>query len=494
MALFWSDKLGEDTDGLDILGIRGLDQSLETALANGVTTISLRGRYLTILPWMAGEYFEADRVAGNTDFDLDRFRIFSSRVEYLTLACTALDGSSGDDGGALGSVSHSAVMGDLRSGESIPFPRSPRSAMLGTYFGPCRAIGVMKTSDSGSPQPIALTPRGSEIWSARNAALGRGSLRKILWEADTLTPADVRAVAPHFSLKGLSCAKTEAEHLRNALEIPWEPVGKGAYVAQAYKEFVGTLEWLRTEAKRTPLQADRLLADNYRRAIDPAASEGGIMRDWAAFEWRRRLHCSLELLFSAVCMTLIELEKATIKEVVEEWTQALDLPPLLEKIWPEAQLAWARRGAEAASSVPADIFLGLLPIQALKKLSAHARASAAFALLAGLASQTRVLRSGGVFLNHQHIGERALALIESATEESFDEILTRLVGIVTESHLTTTFRKMANGQKCSLRFFPDGSSLRTTGLSVSPGQSGSRLGNIVRILRDAGFDGMADAA
>ena len=58
MEVFWGDALGEETQGLDILGIRTLDQPLETALANGITTISLRGRYFTILPWLIGEFFD----------------------------------------------------------------------------------------------------------------------------------------------------------------------------------------------------------------------------------------------------------------------------------------------------------------------------------------------------------------------------------------------------------------------------------------------------
>jgi len=61
MEVVWGDGLREETQGLDILGIRGLDQSFETALANGITTISLRGRYFTILPWLIDEFFETEK-------------------------------------------------------------------------------------------------------------------------------------------------------------------------------------------------------------------------------------------------------------------------------------------------------------------------------------------------------------------------------------------------------------------------------------------------
>jgi hypothetical protein len=70
----------------------------------------------------------------------------------------------------------------------------------------------------------------------------------------------------------------------------------------------------------------------------------------------------------------------------------------------------------------------------------------------------------------------------------------RLGEIVAEAHLATTFRKMAGGQKCSLRFFPDGQCLRATSLPVFAGQSGTRLWNVIRVLADAGTNGIAEAA
>ena len=61
-----------------------------------------------------------------------------------------------------------------------------------------------------------------------------------------------------------------------------------------------------------------------------------------------------------------------------------------------------------------------------------------------------------------------------------------LVEITAFFHLQTTFRKMGGGQKCSLRFFPDGPLLRPTGIGVSPGYSDERLTNVLRILTDLG--------
>ena len=184
MEVVWGDGLGEETRGLDILGVRGLDQSLETALANGITTISLRGRYFAILPWLIGEFFDAEKKAGATVFVEDRLRTFIGRVEYLTLACTLLDDSGGNAGGASGSVVFRDVMAELRSGATIPFPKDHSGSILGTYFGPCRAIGIGEArrkvgteavrSHAAGPGGLDRPKRGLGRWTTSAAALGVG--------------------------------------------------------------------------------------------------------------------------------------------------------------------------------------------------------------------------------------------------------------------------------------------------------------------------------
>ena len=79
-------------------------------------------------------------------------------------------------------------------------------------------------------------------------------------------------------------------------------------------------------------------------------------------------------------------------------------------------------------------------------------------------------------------------LLEEKETRSVREVLSALLvqGAV-EPHLRTTLRKMGQGQKCSLRFFPEGPILRATGTVVRAGFSGDRLTNVLGMLADLGF-------
>jgi len=491
MDLAWGDGLGDETQGLDIVGVRGLDQSLEAALVNGITTVSLRGRYFTLLPWAIGEYFAAEVAANTAAFNEGRFKDFLARVEFLALACTTIDDGGGDPGGALGRVLFQSEMAELLAGEDVSFPAGRSGGMLGTYFGPCRALGLLRAAESGGVEPFVLTPRGQAVWMARRVALGEGPWRALLWENDTLSHADARALVAHFSLRGLANAESEAAALREALLTSWVPAGPAAAgVADSYRRFADTIGWLQSAGEANSLRADALLSEAWRRT---AIGNGGgpvIEAAWAEYEWRRRLHFALELMLSAVADTVRARGEATLEEVVEEWLEEPDLPARLTSAWPLASVARDQLAREAFGSVPADLYLNDAPPDDLARLKPHARALAGAALIAGLSRQSATLRAEGRFQNRRAPGERAMACVESAGDEPFAQALTALSEVAVQAHLATTFRKMGGGQKCSLRFFPEGSRLLTTDLDTGAGRSGSRLWNVIKVLEDAAVPGI----
>ena len=81
MEIFWSSPLAIEIKGLDILGVRGRDQAIEEKLVNGITTISLRARYYSILTWAVGSFLKAGlEENGVGKYSDSAFRVFLRRV------------------------------------------------------------------------------------------------------------------------------------------------------------------------------------------------------------------------------------------------------------------------------------------------------------------------------------------------------------------------------------------------------------------------------
>jgi hypothetical protein len=318
----------------------------------------------------------------------------------------------------------------------------------------------------------------------------------VLADADEISFELARTLAPYFSLKGLQRDSMEAAHLRSALLTSWSPSDprQAKKVDDAYQRFSGTLAWLREETAQG-LDVEGLLSRQLRQMVQGHGHHDETRVAWAEFEWRRRLHFALELLLSAICGTVLERRQATLPEIVSAWCEDPVLPEFVLEIWPSAPDAADGSGRMAVDSVASNFALDQGISGNFYQLpAAHAQAMAGFALLAAVARQSAEVRAQGLFKNRDRTGEQALAVIDGADEEPFPETLLRLTEVVVRAHLVTTFRKMESGQKCSLRFFLEGAVLRTTGDGASAGRSGPRLGNVIRIFRDAGVTGLEASA
>ena len=486
MTIAWGGDLLDSTQGLDILGVRGIDQAIELALVNGITTISQRARYLSILPWALGEFLVEHAREG---FDWDSLMIYLRRIEFVTLAASRLDNelNGADASGALGTNLHQYLLTSLVNGESVALPDDKGGAILGTYLGPCRAIGLLLYGDETIP--YRLSPRGTEIWKVRRARLQASPVLSAISTGAEFSRALAKTAISDFSLGSLSRSADEARHLHSALVTPWDPGNEVARdrVAKAYEGFNGTIVWANGMLASRPDNATGLLDCNFGNCIE-GKTETESAFAWAEYEYRRRCHFALELLLSAFTISLSEFEEASIARVVSDWFNSFESSQLLSEIWPEASQARETTAIEGVTSVPRELFVNArIPVDDLRHLAPSNQAFAAVALLVALASQTRTIRRDGHFdRKHSSPGERAVRIVETAGKETFLDFMKRLVEVAALAHLQTTLRKMGAGQKCSLRFFPDGPVLRPTGIGMLPGHSNDRLTNVLRILADIG--------
>ncbi len=486
MNISWGDDLLDTTQGLDILGVRGIDQAVELGLVNGITTISQRARYLSILPWAVGEFLVNHAEEG---FNWDSLMVFLRRIEFVTLAASRLDSelNGADATAALGADIHRDRLDLLLSGESVALPDDKGGAILGTYLGPCRAIGLLLDGDE--IVPYRLSPRGKEIWEIRRERLRDSPVLAAVSNGSEFSRVLAESAIPAFSLGSLSSSGEEARLLHSAMTNPWDPGNEfqQARVSKAYGGINGTIKWADVMLASEPDNATGVLVRNYRNCIENN-SDDPIAFSWAEYEYRRRCHFALELLLAALTTSLTEFEEASIAQIIANWRDTFESSELLIEIWPRTSEAWESNANSALASVPEQPFAGNgLPTNDLRRIAPSNQALAAIAILAATAKQTRNIRSAG------HLdripsspGERAVDIIETADAEPFSELVARLLELTALAHLQTTLRKMGAGQKCSLRFFPDGPLLRPTGIGMSPGHSNDRLTNVLRILADIG--------
>jgi len=494
MQIVWNSGQKEKSKGLDILGLRSLDQKIERDWVAGITTISFRARYLSLLPWFLAEFyaFEIKRQGGSAEFDEKYFRNCLRRLEFIILVSSKLGrewGESGDTYGVLGSNLYEEDLNKLIEKGQIELSPVKGGSLYGVYIMPCRMFGILDTSSVGPEGPAKITPRGREFYEARSAKLKDSALLKIILNGGVLTVADISKEGAYYSVNGLPLSQNIAERdqLQKAFTQQYDDSS-----SKLYSRFTSTMSWVMGGTREREIAPYELIRDNFKSAvnIDDGSSLTEMTMAWAEYELRRRVHYALEILLSSLTDDLHNISESSVEMILAEWKLTKDFPPLFNPLLKETDLTMDTSLLDFFELVKQDAFLDEpFYYSGINALSPGCRSIYAMIILIACYKQTNGLMEKSILKAREgEYLEKVYSIIHQHKKSTILEVIGILLfEAVIEAHLHTTWRKMGNGLKCSLRFYPDGKILRPTGTGVNPGYSGDRLSNVMLMLSDQGI-------
>lgn len=492
MQTFWNAGERQIIKGLDILGLRQLDQSIESSWVAGITTISFRARYLSLLPWAIQEFYERELEAGGgrAIHDESKFKMMLSRLEFAVLISTMIGKDWGESGTTYGVIGSRLFVNDLKDMEAdgqIELNFKQNSALLGIYIMPASAFGILDTGSETDGIPVKISPLGRQFYKARRSIQGSNQVAEKIFSGGILTRQMVIEEGRFFSVNGIQYLPEEQALIEKAF---FELYSDTFEVKNRYYKFKKTVAWALSKIENIDRFSNELIHENYMQVM----GEGGenpsdVHLLWAEYDLRRRVHFAIELLLSALTDTLSELSKASVTGVLQIWAADEPHPELIQKLIRSGENIFELTLNDFEGLIDtAIIFEGPIDRRIPRELPPRSRALYALALLVLCCQQSESLRSSRLIPDRSHYLEKGFAILDEYRERGLSELMTELITrIVVEPHLKTTLRKMGQGQKCSLRFYPEGDNLNPTGMVVAAGYSQDRLRNVMIMLSDLGF-------